>query len=100
MRREDLEFFVANLPDTSPMHKLLADWLVKDVMDPNLGDEMDTNRGTRQIDEFLLERLPDSFVRFLLNHLLNSKISGLKNLPLKAKRKYMRIRQRERNSES
>ncbi|KAJ0125412.1 hypothetical protein J7T55_006758 [Diaporthe amygdali] len=32
IRREELEFLVANVPDGSPMHRLLADWLIKDEL--------------------------------------------------------------------
>lgn len=66
IRREDLEFLVANVPDGSPLLRFLADWLIN--------DEFNVLKPGVRIDEEVLEKIPAAFMRFVLRHLLEHKI--------------------------
>lgn len=79
--RQDLERLVADVPDGSPMHALIGDWLIKDMF--NVRPEVN------YITDEFLEGLPEFLVRAALRHMLthNFPRSPNKKMTLKMKDK-------------
>ncbi|KAG6360578.1 hypothetical protein INS49_011640 [Diaporthe citri] len=79
--REDLERLVADVPDGSPMHRILTDWLLKDMFD--------MHPGVNHIADEFLEGLPEFLLRAALKHMLTYSFprSLNKKMPLKMRAK-------------
>lgn len=81
----DLKRLAADVPDGSPMHRLLEDWLVKDMFS--------MMPGVNHIADEFLEGLPEFLVRAALKHLLTYSFprSLNKKMPpkMKAEGKYL-----------
>lgn len=77
--RHDLKRLVADVPDGSPMHRLLGDWLIKDMFD--------MAPGVNYFADDFLEGLPEFLVRAALKHMLTYSFprSLGKNMPLNMK---------------
>ncbi|KAI7787188.1 hypothetical protein LA080_000525 [Diaporthe eres] len=95
--REDLDRLVADVPDGSPMHKIIADWLIKDMFD--------LHSGVNYFEDGFLEGLPEFLVRVALKHILTYSFPRTldKKTPIKmkAKGKYLlpednQVRERKR----
>lgn len=77
--RQDLDRLVADVPDGSPMHLLLTDWLLKDTFD--------MHKGVNYIADEFLEGLPEFLLRAALKHMLTYSFPRSRNrkMPLKMK---------------
>lgn len=81
IRRDDLERLVADVPDGSPMHEFLKDWLIKDMFN--------MQSGVNHIADEFLDGLPKFLMRAALKHILTYDFprSLNKTMPLKMKAK-------------
>lgn len=93
----DLKHLVADVPDGSSMHRLLEDWLIKDMFN--------MMSGVDHISDEFLKGLPEFLVRAALKHLLTSSCSLNNQMPseVKAEGKYLlpednQVRKKKRNA--
>lgn len=82
IRLDDLERLVADVPEGSPMHEFLKDWLIKDMFN--------MQPGVNHIADKFLDGLPEFLVRAALKHILTYDFPrSLNKMKMKTKGKYL-----------
>lgn len=68
--RQDLEYLDHHLPDTTPMHRLLSLWFIRDVLEKDMLEE---DSEAIAFTDGMVNDLPDFLVRAALEHVIRSR---------------------------